>query len=71
VAAVFIVVCNNTATSKLVYDDISGFHRNRGDGSLMLENGRLPLFRNFDESGNRLPRPQTLLEPRALNLARL
>jgi type III restriction enzyme len=37
----------------------------------MLENGRLPLFRNFDESGNRLPRPQTLLEPRALNLARL
>ncbi len=61
VPPVFIVVCNNTATSKLVYDYISGFYRDRGDGSLMLENGRLPLFRNFDGEGNRLPRPQTLL----------
>ena len=32
VPPVFIVVCNNTATSKLVYDYISGFHRQHADG---------------------------------------
>ena len=57
----FIVVCNNTATSKLVYDYISGFHRQREDGSASLENGRLELFRNFDDHGNPLARPHTLL----------
>ena len=57
----FIVVCNNTSTSKLVYDFISGFHRQNDDGTTTLENGRLPLFRNFDEHGNPLPRPNTLL----------
>ncbi len=58
----FIVVCQNTAISKLVYDFISGFHRQNEDGSTTLENGRLPLFRNFDETtGNPLPRPNTLL----------
>ncbi len=57
----FIVVCNNTSTSKLVYDYISGFHRENDDGSTMLENGRLALFRNFDDHGNQLARPRTLL----------
>src|SRR5207244_1713980 len=57
----FIVVCNNTSTSKLVYDFISGFQRENDDGSTTLENGRLALFRNFDEHGNPLPRPNTLL----------
>jgi type III restriction enzyme len=57
----FIVVCNNTSASKLVYDYISGFHRKHEDGSSTLENGRLPLFRNFDEHGNPLARPRTLL----------
>ena len=57
----FIVVCNNTSTSKLVYDFISGFYRQNDDGSSTLENGRLPLFRNFDEHGNPLARPNTLL----------
>jgi type III restriction enzyme len=57
----FIVVCNNTSTSKLVYDYISGFHRENEDGSTTLENGRLELFRNFDEHGNPLSRPRTLL----------
>lgn len=58
----FIVVCQNTAISKLVYDFISGFQRKNDDGSTTLENGRLPLFRNFDETtGNPLPRPNTLL----------
>jgi type III restriction enzyme len=57
----FIVVCNNTSTSKLVYDYISGFHREHENGSTTLENGRLELFRNFDEHGNPLGRPRTLL----------
>jgi type III restriction enzyme len=57
----FIVVCNNTSTSKLVYDYISGFHRENEDGTTTLENGRLPLFRNFDEHGNPFGRPNTLL----------
>ena len=57
----FIVVCNNTSTSKLVYDYISGFQRENEDGSTTLENGRLPLFRNFDEHGNSIARPRTLL----------
>lgn len=57
----FIVVCNNTSTSKLVYDYISGFQRQNEDGSSILEFGRLPLFQNHDEHGNPLPRPRTLL----------
>jgi len=57
----FIVVCNNTSTSKLVYDYISGFQRDNEDGSTTLENGRLALFRNFDEHGNQIARPRTLL----------
>ena len=57
----FIVVCNNTSTSKLVYDYISGFQRKNEDGTTTLENGRLELFRNYDEHGNPIPRPRTLL----------
>ncbi len=57
----FIVVCNNTSTSKLVYDFISGFHRENDDGTATLQNGRLQLFCNFDEHGNQLARPRTLL----------
>jgi type III restriction enzyme len=57
----FIVVCQNTAISKLVYDFISGFLRENEDGSKTPVAGRLPLFRNFDEHGNPLARPNTLL----------
>ncbi|MCC6269197.1 MAG: DEAD/DEAH box helicase family protein [Dehalococcoidia bacterium] len=57
----FIIVCQNTSISKLVYDYISGFHRENEDGSSTLENGRLALFRNFDEHGNPIARPRTLL----------
>lgn len=57
----FIVVCNNTSTSKLIYDYISGFFRKNEDETEELENGRLHLFRNFDEHGNPIPRPRTLL----------
>jgi type III restriction enzyme len=57
----FIVVCNNTSTSKLVYDYISGFQRSHEDGTETFENGRLELFRNFDEYGNPFAKPNTLL----------
>ena len=53
----FIVVCNNTSSSKLVYDYISGFHAapRRRLASRWCD-GRLELFRNFDEHGNPLGR---------------
>jgi type III restriction enzyme len=57
----FIVVCNNTSTSKLVYDFVSGFLRKNDDGTSTPVNGRFALFRNFDEHGNPFPRPNTLL----------
>ena len=57
----FIVVCQNTAISKLVYDFISGFDRQHDDGTVTPEAGRLELFRNSDEHGNPLARPNTLL----------
>src|SRR5207245_118510 len=62
VPPVFIIVCNNTSTSKLVYDYVSGFYRLGEDGKTQVHHaGRLELFRNYDENGNRLPRPRTLL----------
>ena len=57
----FIVVCNNTSASKLVYDYISGFHQTNEDGTSQVANGRLELFRNFDEHDSPIPRPRTLL----------
>ncbi len=57
----FIVVCNNTTTSKLIYDYISGFDRELEDGRVQPETGRLELFRNTDEHGNALASPRTLL----------
>ena len=57
----FIIVCNNTSTSKLVYDYVSGFFRTNENGVEELENGRLELFRNFDEHNTPYARPRTLL----------
>jgi type III restriction enzyme len=56
----FIVVCQNTAISKLVYDYISGFYRKHEDDPALsqLQHGALPLFDNFDlTTGNPLARP--------------
>jgi type III restriction enzyme len=61
VPPVFIVVCNNTATSELVFKYISGFVRENDDGTSQLENGRLKLFRNYDDNGERIARPNTIL----------
>lgn len=57
----FIIVCNNTSTSKLIFDYVAGFERKDSNDRVQLEQGRLPLFRNFDERGQRLARPRTLL----------
>jgi type III restriction enzyme len=57
----FIVVCNNTATSKLVYDYISGFDRVNDNDEIEPIPGRLKLFQNHDQHGNRLSKPRTLL----------
>jgi type III restriction enzyme len=61
VPPVFIVVCNNTASSKLVYEWISGWDREVGGETKNEHRGHLELFRNYDEHGNRLPRMNTLL----------
>ena len=54
----FIIVCNNTSTSKLVYDYISGYvHGESGE----FHEGKFPLFSNYDEHGNLYPRARTLL----------
>lgn len=58
----FIIVCNNTSTSKLIYEWVSGWERPNEDKELVFEHaGNLPLFRNYDEHGNRLARPNSLL----------
>ena len=64
VPPVFIVVCQNTAISKLVFEWIAGFERDLGeDGSdrARFEIGNLELFSNYDPTGGRFPRPRTLL----------
>lgn len=61
---VFIVVCQNTAISELVYKYISGFEKPENkDGTIPAPYiGHFPLFRNYDETtGERLARPNTLL----------
>lgn len=58
---VFIVVCNNTATSKLVHDYISGYEITDEHGNSTLIAGKCRLFRNFDPDGTALPRMRTLL----------
>ncbi len=62
VPPVFIVVCNNTSTSRLVYEWISGWTRPNEDGDEVFQHAaHLKLFSNFDEHRNPLPRPNTLL----------
>ncbi|MDB5706412.1 MAG: type restriction protein res subunit [Sphingomonas bacterium] len=63
VPPVFIVVCQNTAISKLVFEWISGFERGDAEEGerAAFHAGHLELFRNYDEHGGRLPRPRTLL----------
>src|SRR5207302_4563818 len=57
---VFIVVCNNTSTSKLVYDHIAGYEVTEGEIT-KLKPGALPLFSNVGDGGKWLTRPRALL----------
>ncbi|MDQ2079050.1 DEAD/DEAH box helicase family protein [Xanthobacteraceae bacterium Astr-EGSB] len=61
VPPVFIVVCNNTATSKLVYEWISGWEREVDGERRTIHHGHLRLFSNYDHLGNPLPLMNTLL----------
>lgn len=63
VPPVFIVVCQNTAISKLVFEWIAGFERGDADAGERagFHPGHLKLFSNYDEHGARLARPRTLL----------
>lgn len=58
---VFIVVCNNTNVSKLVYDWTSGREKTISDGSTVVIPGNLPIFRNHIDGGHWLPSPNTIL----------
>lgn len=58
---VFIVVCNNTSTSQLVYEWIAGWDREEEGAKQNKHQGHLRLFSNYDQYGNRLARPNTLL----------
>ncbi len=57
---VFIVVCNNTNVSKLVYDYIAGWEKDLPDASTAAVPGRLSLFSNVD-GGQFISRPNTIL----------
>jgi len=58
---VFIVVCNNTNVSKLVYDWVSGWEKQLSGDNTVVVPGNLPIFRNCDETGNWLSVPNTIL----------
>ena len=57
---VFIVVCNNTNVSKLVFDYIAGWERELPDGSTVLVPGKLDLFGNVQDR-RWSARPNTIL----------
>ena len=57
---VFIVVCNNTSVSKLVYDYVAGYEKHREDHAPVLVPGELELFSNVDGGALRA-RPNTIL----------
>ena len=62
VPPVFIVVCNNTTTSKRVYKYIAGFWRENEEGdTIKQEDEGLELFRNYDAEGKPLAIPRTIL----------
>jgi type III restriction enzyme len=57
---VFIVVCNNTNVSKLVFDYIGGWEKQIGEQTI-VQAGQLAIFRNDDGNGAWLHRPNTIL----------
>ena len=57
---VFIIVCNNTNVSKLVYDYVAGWEKTLPDDSTVLCPGALPVFSNVAD-GVWTARPSTVL----------
>jgi len=57
---VFIVVCNNTNVSKMVFDYVSGWEKTLKNGETIPVPGKLTLFSNVDH-GQWLARPNTIL----------
>ena len=57
---VFIVVCNNTSVSKLVYNYIAGWDKTLSNGSTVIVPGQLPIFNN-ESGGTWSHRPNTIL----------
>ena len=57
---VFIVVCNNTNVSKLVFDYIAGWEKQITDEKSVVVPGKLPLFSN-EKDGAWSARPKTIL----------
>ncbi len=64
---VFVVVCNNTSVSKLVFDFIAGWEKPTGE-EIIAQAGQLPIFRNDDGQGAWLP-PSWLLRSSATDAA--
>ncbi len=58
---VFIVVCNNTNVSKLVFDHVSGWDKELEDGTSVAVPGKLELFSNVTPDGRWTARPATIL----------
>ncbi|HEX5504788.1 MAG TPA: DEAD/DEAH box helicase family protein, partial [Thermomicrobiales bacterium] len=57
---VFIVVCNNTNVSKLVFDYVAGWEKTLANGQTVAVPGALPVFSNVRE-GRWAGRPNTIL----------
>jgi len=57
---VFIVVCNNTNVSKLVFDYIAGWEKTLPDGATIVVPGKMPVFSN-ERDGVWSNRPNTIL----------
>lgn len=61
VPPVFVVVCNNTTNSELLRDYLAGYEVKDANGMIEVKQGHCPLFRNFSDTDDRLPRPRTVL----------
>lgn len=57
---VFVVVCNNTSVSKMVFDYVAGWTRALPDGTTAIVPGQLPLFNN-EADGRWSSRPVSIL----------
>ena len=57
---VLIVVCNNTNVSRLIYNYIAGWEKQVGDQTV-VQAGKLEIFRNDDDHGDWIHRPNTIL----------